>query len=156
MHQKFVSLSHLHHGLNSFCAEPPCALHGILRHRIICAYYQPHTKSHKVAAGSAPLPLTSQHSSNTLKPTSPCLVSQRTAIKYWRKSAEQPRLERQGILILAEEDVYRKVLWPRTNEKTGVSKHCGVRVCAELPPLRSYSNVSVNASCCCCCGVSVN
>jgi hypothetical protein len=37
-----------------------------------------------------------------------------------------------------EGDVYRKVLWPRTNEKTGVSKHCGVRACAELPPLRSY------------------
>jgi hypothetical protein len=24
-----------------------------------------------------------------------------------------------------------KVFWPRTNEKTGVSKHCGVRACAE-------------------------
>jgi hypothetical protein len=42
----------------------------------------------------------------------------------------------------SERDVFRKVLWPRTNEKTGVSnKHCGVRACAELPPLRSYSNV---------------
>jgi hypothetical protein len=44
------------HGLNSFCSEPPHhhgphALHGILSHRIIstgiiCAYYQPHTKTH--------------------------------------------------------------------------------------------------------------
>jgi hypothetical protein len=41
-----------------------------------------------------------------------------------------------------ERDVYRRVLWPRTNDKTGVSKHCGVRACAELPPLRSYSSVS--------------
>jgi hypothetical protein len=31
--------------LNSFCPEPTC-VHGVLSHRIICAYYQPHTKSH--------------------------------------------------------------------------------------------------------------
>jgi hypothetical protein len=40
-----------------------------------------------IAAGSAPLPLTSQHSSNTLKPTSPCLVSQRTAIRLRASNA---------------------------------------------------------------------
>jgi hypothetical protein len=52
-----------------------------------------------------------------------------------------------------ERDAYRQALWPRTTEKTGVSKHCGVRACAELPPLRSYSNVltvlqSWNSCCC--------
>jgi hypothetical protein len=40
-----------------------------------------------IAAGSAPHPLTSQHSSNTLKPTSPCLVSQRTAIRLRASNA---------------------------------------------------------------------
>jgi hypothetical protein len=39
----------LHHGLNSFCPEPTCALcMGVLSHRITCAYYQPHTKSQSI------------------------------------------------------------------------------------------------------------
>jgi hypothetical protein len=40
----------LHHGLNSFCAEPTCALSmEVLSPQIICACYQPHTMSQRTS-----------------------------------------------------------------------------------------------------------